>query len=103
MHLTNRQKFIKKYNLPDKSYSLQELANITKVPLNLIQQSFNRGIGAFKTNLASVRLKNFSKNPDTKKFPASSRLSPEQWAYGRVYSFLMNSKADKDLQKYKFV
>lgn len=96
---TNRALFLEKYRLPDKSYSLVEVSNITKIPMNLLQQSYNRGIGAYKTNLQSVRLKNFSKNPDTNKFDKSKRLSKEQWAMSRVYSFIMKKKADPDLQR----
>jgi hypothetical protein len=60
-------------------------------------------VGAHKTNLASVRLKSdFSKNPDTGRFPAKARLSKEQWAMGRVYAFVVGSpkvygKADRDI------
>ena len=61
-----------------------------------------RGIGAWKTNISSVRLKkDFSKNPNVKKYPRSARLTKEQWAFARIYSFVMGGKtqktADKDL------
>jgi hypothetical protein len=56
--------------------------------MSILQEIFNRGVGAH-ANLGSVRLKSdFSKNPDTKKYPESARLTKEQWAMARVYSFL---------------
>ena len=71
-------------------HSLEEIAKITKISLRKIQEVYNRGIGAYKTNPRSVRTKNFKKNPDMRKFPLSRRLTKEQWAYARVYSTIMN-------------
>jgi hypothetical protein len=50
---------------------------------------YNKGVGAYKTNPQSVR-------PSVK--------SPEQWAMGRVYSFVMKRKtafggADKHIKE----
>jgi hypothetical protein len=59
-----------------------------KVPIEALQEVYNRGIGAWKSNPQSVRLKDFSKNPNMAKYPRSARLTKEQWAYARVYSFL---------------
>ena len=97
---TNKQKFNKKYGFKlNESHSLEEISKITNIPMSIIQESYNRGTGAYKNNLRSVRLKNFKKNPNLRKFPASARLSKEAWSYARVYSMVMKSKADKDLQK----
>jgi len=94
---THRLNFIKKYKLDDKPYSLNELSKISFVPLDILQEVYNRGIGAYKTNLQSVRLKNsYVKNIDA---PPSQKLSKEQWAMARVYSFLDgNPKHDNDLR-----
>tara|TARA_E500000318_G_scaffold105758_2_gene113026 strand:+ start:283 stop:597 length:315 start_codon:yes stop_codon:yes gene_type:complete len=99
--VSNKQRFNKKYGFPlNESHSLDEIAKITKIPRSVIQESYNRGIGAYKNNLRSVRLKgSFKKNPNLRKFPASKRLSPQQWAISRVYSFIMKGKADPDLQE----
>lgn len=100
---TYKEKFIKYYNLDNnESYDLNDIARITDIPKRILQEVYNRGIGAWKTNIASVRLKkDFSKNTNLAKYPRSSRLSKEQWAYARVYSFVMNGKtaqtADADL------
>ena len=95
---TYRKCFLEKHNLEDKSYSLEELSDISKVPMTILQEVYNRGIGAYKTNPQSVRLKgSFVKNV---KAPSRFKLSKEQWAYARVYSFLMGNPAhDNDLRR----
>jgi hypothetical protein len=94
---TRRENFLTKKNLPDKSYSLKELAKIAGTPIQTLQLVYNRGIGAYKTNPESVRLKgSFEKGVDA---PMSMKLSKEQWAMARVYSFLDgNPKHDNDLR-----
>lgn len=102
---TNRIQYLNKMGLdPDDSYSIEELAGISGISKGILQEVFNRAVGAWKTNLPSVRLKvSFKKNPDTTKFPRSARLSAEQWGYARIYSFLNGGKtrhtADLDLWK----
>jgi hypothetical protein len=106
MVLTHRLQVLKKFGLPkDTSLSLEELSKLSKIPLEALQEVYNRGIGAYKTNPQSVRLKgSFKKNVDA---PASMKLSKEQWAFSRVYSFINKSpttygKADVDIvRKYK--
>lgn len=94
--MTHREHFLKRYGLED-SYSLRQLSKISSVPLSILQQVYDRGIGAYKTNPHSVRLKgSFVKNIDA---PLFKKLSKEQWAYARVYSFLDgNPKHDNDLR-----
>jgi hypothetical protein len=94
---THRTDFLKKHKLKDKGYSLKELSEISYVPLSILQEVYNRGIGAYKTQPSSVRLKgSFVKGV---KAPMSAKLSKEQWAMARVYSFLDgNPKHDNDLR-----
>lgn len=94
---THRENFLKKHELPDRSYSLAELARIGNKPLRVLQEVYNRGIGAYKTNPQSVRMKgSYKKGVNA---PMSMKLSPQQWAYARVYSFLDgNPKHDNDLR-----
>jgi hypothetical protein len=94
---THRENVLKKYRLPDSGYSLSELARITNTPLRVLQQVYNRGIGAYKTNPQSVRMKgSFKKNVNA---PMSQKLPKEAWALARVYSFLDdNPKHDNDLR-----
>jgi hypothetical protein len=95
--VTQRMRVLKKYGLEDKPYSITELAKITGVPRKTLQEVYNRGIGAYKTSPTSVRMKrSFKKNVDA---PMSQKLSKEQWAFSRVYSFLAgNKKHDNDLR-----
>ena len=95
---THRQNFLKKHNLEDKGYSLKELSRISKVPLSILREVYDRGSGAYKTNRTSVRLKgSYKKNVDA---PYKMKLSKEQWSMARVYSYLDgNPKHDNDLRK----
>jgi hypothetical protein len=95
---THREDFLKRHKLADKSYSLAQLAKISAVPKAILQEVYNRGIGAYKTQPQSVRLKgSFVKNVAA---PMSKKLSKEQWAMARVYSFLDgNPKHDEDLRR----
>jgi len=79
MVLTYKQKFNKKYGFPkDEPHSIEDIARITGYKLAGLKVIFSKGIGAYKTNPASVR-------PQVK--------SPEQWAQARVYSAVMNGAA----------
>lgn len=88
--ITHREHFLKKHGLAtDKHHSLAELASVAKVPLSALQEVYNRGTGAWKNNISSVRLKkDFSKNYNMSAYPRSARLTKEQWSYARVYSWL---------------
>jgi hypothetical protein len=103
MTLTNKEKFNKKYNQPlNKSNSFDDIVKLSGIKKSILKEVYKRGIGAWKTNIESVRLKkDFSKDPNIKKYPRSARLTKEQWAVARVYSFIMGGKtqktADKDL------
>lgn len=104
MPVTNRTSYLRKVKLdPNESYSIDQLSKVSKVPESILEEVFNRGIGAYKTNITSVRLKkDFSKNPNPS-ISKSKRLSPEQWAMARVYSFLNKGTTykttDSDLAK----
>jgi hypothetical protein len=76
-----KDKLNKKFGYPkDKSHNLEQISKDTNVSLKGLQQIYNKGIGAFKTNPSSVR-------PTVK--------SKEQWAMARVYSAVMGGKAAK--------
>ena len=88
MVTTNKNKFNKLFKQPlQQANSKSDISKLTGIPLRIVNDVFKRGVGAYKTNPKSVR-------PSVK--------SPEQWAYARVYSFVMKQpgtwgKADKDL------
>lgn len=48
------------------------------IPKSKLQQSYNRGIGAHRTNRASVR------NLQGKKYAGGTKMSAQQWACARV-------------------
>lgn len=102
---THRMRVLRRFGLdPTKHYSLTELAHYSKIPQQALQECYNRGIGAWKNNISSVRLlSNYSKNPNMKAFPRSARLTKQQWAYARVYSLIDKGTtyhtADADIAK----
>lgn len=94
---THRENVLKKLGLEDDGYSLKELSEMSGVNESTLQEVYNRGIGAYETNPTSVRMKGtYKKGVDA---PMSQKLSKEQWAMARVYSFLDgNPKHDTDLR-----
>jgi hypothetical protein len=80
---TRKSKYVKRFKqmYPDVS-SLEGRSKVTGVPLNLIKQSYNRGMAAWRTGHR----------------PGASQ---QQWGYGRVDSFLTCGKTyyttDSDL------
>ena len=85
--MTHRTQFLKTHNLDtSKSYGLSALAKVSGVKRKDLQTVYNRGVGAWKTNIKSVRMKGtFKKNVDA---PRSAKLTKEQWGMARVYAFL---------------
>lgn len=74
------------------------------MPIAALREVYNRGLGAHASNPQSVRLLDYSKNPNMR-IPMSQRLSAPQWAMARIYAFVNKGKtyktADKDIaQKY---
>jgi alkyl sulfatase BDS1-like metallo-beta-lactamase superfamily hydrolase len=81
MVYTYKNRFNKKYGFDkDQPHSLADISKITGYKKSGLETIFNKGIGAFKTNPASVR-------PQVK--------SPEQWAQARVYSAVMGGASAK--------
>jgi len=95
---THRLRFFRKHHLAEHGYSLSELSKISKVSQPILHKVYDRGIGAYKTNPTSVRMKGtFKKGVNA---PYKMKLSKEQWAMARVYSFLDgNPKHDGDLRR----
>jgi hypothetical protein len=79
--VTYKDKYNTKYGYKkNESHTLEEISKDTGVSIKGLQQIYNKGIGAYKTNPTSVR-------PNVK--------SKEQWAMARVYSSVMGGKASK--------
>jgi len=98
--VTHKQRVLKRYGLPDTGHSLEELAKISGVPLSTLKEVEKRGYGAYNSNPTSVRMKGtFEKGINA---PMSQKLSPQQWARARVYSFIDKGKTyyttDADLR-----
>jgi hypothetical protein len=94
---THRERVLERYGMEDRGYSIPELSKLFGYSEDVLQQVYNRGIGAYKTSPLSVRMKgSFKKGV---KAPMSMKLSKEQWARARVWSFLdKNPKHDGDLR-----
>ena len=71
---TYKQRFNAKFGQPkDKSNSKANITKLTGIPKSVLDDVFDRGVGAYRTNPSSVR---------------PSVTSEDQWAYARVNSFL---------------
>ena len=100
--MTNKREWNRRHGFPqDKSNTIREISILSKPTLKTLQTVYNRGVGAHKTNPQSVRVKgSFKKDP---KVPIHKKLSKEQWAMARVYSFVNKLEGkttlnhDKDL------
>ena len=99
MTLTNKQKFNKKYGFAkDASHSKAEISRLTGVSIRTLNKVYDRGLGARKSNPQSVRtLAGKKTGTNTLK----GKMSGQQWAMARIYSYVMKGKtyytADKDL------
>lgn len=106
---THKENVLEKLKLPkDTSLNVAKLAELTGIPYEALQEVYNRGTGAWKSNIASVRLKkDYSKNPDISRFGREARLGKQEWSMARVYSFIDKGKtwhtADSDIVKKYFL
>jgi hypothetical protein len=85
--ITNKMKYNRRYGQPDnKSNSKASISKKTGISMSILDKVYDRGMGAYRSNPASVR-------PSVK--------SPQQWGMARVYSFVVGGTtrrtADKDL------
>lgn len=89
--MTNKEQFLKKHGLPkDTHLTLQEISKLSKMPLTALRMVYNKGLGAYHTNPVSVRMKGtYTKNIPA---PLDYKLSPQQWAFARVYAFVNKTK-----------
>jgi len=84
---TFKEKYNKKYGfVKDQSHSLEDISKTTGIKLSILQEVYNRGVGAYKTNPQSVRSKDGKKREGG--FPKSQRMSKEQWGFARVLGFV---------------
>ena len=78
MPIINSNVFKKSHNIPiHQSLSLKEISKLSKMPVKALQEVYDKGMGAYFSHHQSVK---------------PMVHSPEMWAYGRVYSFVMKRK-----------
>ena len=93
--MTNKTEFNKRHNQPaDQSNSKAEISKLSGIPIKILDEVYDRGVGAYKTNPQSVRTKSGAKDP---KAPLSKKMSKEQWAMSRVYSFVNKEESNRKL------
>ena len=98
---TNKERFNKKYDFPkDKGHSKAEISRLTGIPVSILNQVYDRGVGARRSNPQSVRSATTGKKVGGASL--KGKMSAAQWGQARIYSFVMKSpgtwsKADKDL------
>jgi hypothetical protein len=78
---TYKQQFNKKYGFPAGTpHSVADISKLTGYKKSGLETIFDKGVGAFYSNRSAVR-------PQVK--------SPQQWAYGRIFSAVMGGKSAK--------
>jgi hypothetical protein len=87
--------------MSDAERSLRIKAAQSGMPYHILQQVYNRGVGAWKTNPESVRLRSGKKNYSASR---AGKMPKEQWANARVNAFLEKRDtvyygADDDLRR----
>lgn len=96
---TNKQKFNEKYNQPlNQSNSKKDISKLTGIPMKILDEVYDRGLGAHRSNPESVR------SLSGKKVGGKSlkgKMSAAQWSQARVYSFVVKGPTwrgpDKDI------
>ena len=81
---------------------LRHKAMMAGVPYGALQMVYNRGIGAWKTNPESVRLRGSGRKTGTPS--RAGKMPKEQWAMARVNAFLekrpsVYTGADDDVRR----
>jgi hypothetical protein len=92
--MTNKDEYFKRHKIKEESLSKSDIARISKIPIKVLDEVYSRGVGAWKTNPASVRTKEGKKDP---KAPRSAKMSKEQWGMSRLYSFVNKIEGRKKL------
>ena len=99
--ITNKDKYNAKFKFKKGTpHSKKDISKTTGIPLRILDEVFDRAVGARKSNPESVRSATTGKKVGGKSL--KGKMSAEQWGYARVYSFVMKQqgtwgRADKDL------
>ena len=93
--MTNKQEFNKRHKQPiNETNTKTDISKLSGIKISILDDVFERGVGAHKNNSQSVRTKEGKKDP---KAPLSRKMSKEQWAMARVYSFVNKIEGPKKL------
>ncbi len=93
--MTNKSEYNKRHKQdPNESNSKAQISKMSKIPIKILDEVYDRGIGAYKTNPESVRTKAGKKDV---KAPLSKKMTKEQWAMARVYSFVNKLEGKRKL------
>ncbi len=93
---TNKQEYNKRHKQPlNEPNSKKEISKKSKIPLKVLDEVYDKGLGAYKTAYKSVREKGTYKKGTSA--PPSKKLPKEQWAMARVYSFVNKIEGKKKL------
>jgi len=93
--MTNKQDFNKRHKQPiNEGNTKKEVSKLSGIKISILDDVYDRGLGAYKSNPQSVRTKSGTKDP---KAPMSKKMSKEQWAMARVYSFVNKVEGKKKL------
>jgi len=97
-----KEQYNKKYGFKKgTSHDLNSISKTTKIKKSILQSVYNRGVGAWKSNIASVRLKSGKK--DFSVTDRSKKMSKEQWGQSRVYSFVVGGRTSKTADNDLFI
>jgi len=91
MVFTHKQQFNKRHGFnKDEAHSKQEISKISKIPMKIIDEVFDRGVGAFRTS-----------------GPNRSNMTPQSWGQARIYAFVnkieKGSKMNQDTDLFKML
>ncbi len=93
--MTNKTEFNKRHKQPvDTSNSINDIVKLSGIPKKILDEVYDRGIGAYSSNPQSVRTKAGKKDV---KAPMSKKMSKEQWAMARIYSFVNKVEGKRKL------
>ncbi len=91
---TNREEYFKRHKITKDTLSKTEISKISNIPIKILNEVEKRGEGAYSNNPQSVRTKSGKKDP---KASLSKKMSMQQWAMARVYSFVNKLEGKKKL------
>ena len=103
MVITNKDRYNTKYGFPKgTSHSKRDISKTTGIPMSILNQVYDRGLGARRSNPESVRRVSDGKKTGTNTL--KGKMPGNMWAFGRIFSFVMKRSgtwngADKDLSE----